>query len=89
MFSGAISMIISNWAIFVMGIMIGGELFDCNASVILTLLKYHASHHGRSVTCHVSAIQKDTCPSHSDPYTCPGQRCSSDRPMAEDAGYSW
>jgi hypothetical protein len=89
MFSGAIPMIIRYWAIFVLGIMIGGELFDCHASVILTLLKYRASHHDRSVICHVSSIQKDTCSSHCDFYTCPDQHCSSDRPMAEDAGFSW
>jgi hypothetical protein len=81
--------IISNWALCVMGIMIGGELFNCNASVMLTSLKYHESHHSRSVTCHVSAIQKDTRPSHCDPYTCPDQQCSSDPPMAGDISFSW
>jgi hypothetical protein len=82
-------MIISNWASFVMTVIIGGELFDYSASVISTSLKYHASHHGHSFICHVSAIPKDTRPSHCDLYTCPDQHCSSDRPMAEDAGYSW
>jgi hypothetical protein len=86
MFSGAISLIIINWALVVMGIMIDGELFNCNASVMFTLLKYHDSHHGRSVTCHVSAIQKDTCPSH---YTWPDQQCGNAPPMAEDVGFSW
>jgi hypothetical protein len=88
-FSGAISMTISNWASFVVNLIVGGELFDCSASVILIWLKCRASHHGRSVICHVSAIQEDTCPSHCDPHTYPDRPCSSDCPMAEDTSFSW
>jgi hypothetical protein len=89
MFSGVITLIISDWASLVIDVMVGGELFDCSASVILTSLKYHASHHGHSLTCHVSAIKKDTCPSHCDLYTYPDHHCSSDCPITEDTGFSW
>jgi hypothetical protein len=55
--SGIIVFDTTNWTDEVVNAILGGELYT---STILTSLKNPASHHDRSVTCHVSAIQKDT-----------------------------
>jgi hypothetical protein len=59
-FSGLIVDITGNWMIVVANFVLGGELLSWRISAVaLTWLKYHASHHDHSLTCHVSAIQKD------------------------------
>ncbi|KAG2037719.1 hypothetical protein BDR03DRAFT_956660 [Suillus americanus] len=47
-----------------------GKLPHSNTSVILTRIKYHASHCEQSVTCHVSTIEKDAHLSHRNLPTC-------------------
>jgi hypothetical protein len=55
-FSGLIAYDAWCWMSDVVDVMLAGELYT---SVVLTLLKHHASHHDRPITCHVSAIKKD------------------------------
>jgi hypothetical protein len=54
--SGIIVFDTTVWADEVVNTILGGELYT---SMILTSLKHPASYHDRSVTCHVSAVQKD------------------------------
>jgi len=53
--SGIINYDTSNWINLIASAMLGGKLYTFVTS---TRLKHHASHNDRSVTCHVSEIQK-------------------------------
>jgi hypothetical protein len=63
-----------NYMNLIVPALLGGELLSCNTSVMLIRLKYHASDHYRSATCHVPEIHKDArisrcnLPGYPDPH---------------------
>jgi len=55
---------IYNWQIFVANnILIGGESLICSE---IDITEHHSSHHGHSITCYVSALQRDAHLYHSN-----------------------
>src|SRR5437588_819380 len=75
LFSGIIAFLVTDWTHLIANLILCGELLSCSILVILTCQKqYYASYRDNSLTCHVSAIEKDAHLSHCNLPTCADRR---------------